>query len=487
MSISSKSKQLAIDTVLFGISTFGSKILVFLLTPLYTSVLLTEEYGIADLINTTVNLIYPVLTLAITEATLRYALDKNCSRNAVLGNSIMITVLSVVLLTAVYPIITMMKSESTAQLTKYWRFFVATYAVYNIHLCLANYIKGIGKTKLFALQGIVQTVTIVLCNIYFLLVTPKGLEGYLLSVLIGFLVPTVLMFLAGEIYKYIYPFRIDIQLLLDMLKYSVPMIPTILAWSINMSINKYMLIGLLPRGQGLSASGIFSVANKIPSMLTAVLSVFNRAWQLSAISNVNDADESEYYSHVYGLLHVISLMGCMVIIPFAKLASSLLFDPSYYLAWQHIPFLTLSAFFSCLCGFLASAFRAYKKTEQLFTSVAIGSAVNMSMNLMLIPSIGVIGASIATAVSFLITWAVRMRTIQKLVRISIRLGHTIATYAVVILGASLISFDVAGAYVYYAIACIIIMLLNYPELKMMFVLLMQLSRWGKKIDMEEKE
>ena len=91
MSTSSKTKQLAVDTILFGISTFGSKILVFLLTPLYTAVLLTEEYGIADLINTTVNLIYPVLTLAITDATLRYSLDKDCSKRAVLGNSIVIT------------------------------------------------------------------------------------------------------------------------------------------------------------------------------------------------------------------------------------------------------------------------------------------------------------------------------------------------------------------------------------------------------------
>ena len=145
MANSTKSKQLAIDTVLFGISTFGSKILVFLLTPLYTAVLLTEEYGIADLINTTVNLLYPIITLAMTDATLRYALDKKCSKNAVFGNSVVIIGASSAVLLAFYPVISMVNTEITVQLTKYWWYFAATYIMYVFHLCFANFIKGTGK------------------------------------------------------------------------------------------------------------------------------------------------------------------------------------------------------------------------------------------------------------------------------------------------------------------------------------------------------
>lgn len=469
MSRSSKTKQLAVDTVLFGISTFGSKILVFLLTPLYTAVLLTEEYGIADLINTTVNLIYPVLTLAITDATLRYSIDKDCSKRAVLGNSIVIISISLVVLIAFYPVIAMLNSEIAVQLSKFWGYFLATYAMYNFHLCFANFVKGMGKTKLFAVMGIVQTVTVILCNIYFLLIAKMGLQGYLLSVIIGLAVPTVLMFIAGGLFKYVFPFELDKKLLGEMLKYSVPMIPTLLAWSINMYINKYMLIGLLPKGEGLSASGIFSVANKIPSLLTAVLSVFTQAWQLSAISNVNDSDESDYYTKMYGAMHIVSLGGCLLIVPFSKMASAFFFDPSYYSAWQHIPFLTISAFFSCLCGFLASAFRAYKRTGQLFISVAIGAIVNIILNLILIKTIGIVGASIATAASFLVTWAFRMYTIQRLVRVKIRLVQTVITYALAILGCLLISFDVAYGYVFYLVLCVAIIVLNYKDVKGMCV------------------
>ena len=460
MSTSSKSKQLAIDTILFGISTFGSKILVFLLTPLYTAVLLTEEYGIADLINTTVNLIYPVLTLAITDATLRYSLDKDCSKRTVLGNSIVITILSLLLLVAFYPVVTMLDSEITVQLSKYWGYFVATYATYNFHLCLSNFVKGIGKTKLFAIQGIIQTVTVILCNIYFLLIAKTGLQGYLLSIIIGLAVPTILMFFAGGVLKYIFPFKLDKKLLGEMLKYSIPMIPTLLAWSINLYINKYMLIGLLPTGEGLSASGIFSVANKIPSLLTAVLSIFLQAWQLSAISNMNDSDESSYYTKVYSALEIVSLMGCLLIIPLSKIASTILFDQDYYSAWQYIPFLTLSAYFSCLSGFLASAFRAYKKTGHLFVSVALGAVFNIMLNIVLIETIGALGAAIATAASFMITWIIRMVTIQRLVAVEINLLKTIITYAMVILSCCLISFDFPYANMYHIILSIGILWLN---------------------------
>ena len=58
-----KYKYLAKNTLVFFIGSFASKILVFLLLPLYTSVLSTSEYAISDLMNTSVNLLNMVLTL----------------------------------------------------------------------------------------------------------------------------------------------------------------------------------------------------------------------------------------------------------------------------------------------------------------------------------------------------------------------------------------------------------------------------------------
>ena len=55
-----KYKKLISNTVIFAIGTFSSKVLVFLLMPLYTRVLSDAEYGITDLIVQTGNLLLDV-------------------------------------------------------------------------------------------------------------------------------------------------------------------------------------------------------------------------------------------------------------------------------------------------------------------------------------------------------------------------------------------------------------------------------------------
>ena len=51
MSNGNRDKNLVKNIMLFGISSFGTKIIYFLLVPLYTTCLTTEDYGYVDLIN----------------------------------------------------------------------------------------------------------------------------------------------------------------------------------------------------------------------------------------------------------------------------------------------------------------------------------------------------------------------------------------------------------------------------------------------------
>ena len=71
-----KYKYLAKNTLLFTISSFGSKILVFLLVPLYTSVLTTAQYGVADIISTSASMLTYVFTLDIASSILRFAIEQ---------------------------------------------------------------------------------------------------------------------------------------------------------------------------------------------------------------------------------------------------------------------------------------------------------------------------------------------------------------------------------------------------------------------------
>ena len=71
----SKYQYLAGNIALFSVSNFVSKILVFLLVPLYTNVLTTYEYGIADILQVTLLLLVPAVTVNMGEAALRFGIE----------------------------------------------------------------------------------------------------------------------------------------------------------------------------------------------------------------------------------------------------------------------------------------------------------------------------------------------------------------------------------------------------------------------------
>lgn len=443
------------DTFLFAISNFGSKVLLFLLTPLYTNILSTTEYGIVDFISTTINFVYPILTLAISDATLRYALDKYSSKQSVLLNSLIFTFLSVIILILMTPFI--IRTDNDVK--EYWFFFIIIYALFSIHNCLSNFIKGIGKTFLFALQGFVQTITLVVSNLIFLLIIRNGIYGYLYSLIICHIFPILVIIIGSKIHQYIKNPKLDMYLMKDMLKYSIPMIPTILAWSINTSIDKYMIIGFV----GISASAVYGVAHKIPSLITSILTIFSNAWQLSAISNHGNSDESHFYSKVYCYLDRFSVFGCLFVIACSKIFAIILFANDYFVAWQYVPMLTISAMFSSHSGFLAAAFRAEKKTRSLFISVAVGSILNTLINFFLIKTIGTLGAAFATAISFFFVWLIRFKMVQKIVTIVINFRLTIVNYLLLFLSSMIMTFSSDYGVISCIISILIIIILNRNE------------------------
>ena len=61
-----RNKNLLEGICIYGIGMFGTKILVFLIVPLYTYYISTEDMGVYDLLISTVNLLTPIVTLQIS-------------------------------------------------------------------------------------------------------------------------------------------------------------------------------------------------------------------------------------------------------------------------------------------------------------------------------------------------------------------------------------------------------------------------------------
>ena len=236
-----KYKKLLSDTALYGVGTFASKLLVFFLTRLYTECLSPAEYSRADLVTNMANLLIPLAAAGICDAIFRFALEKNADKRAVLSSGALILIASSIAFLILSPLLLI------GQFFKGYVLLIVLYVLMsNFHSMCAQYVRASDRPKLFALQGIINTVLTISFNILFLVVLPddnllNGVFGYVLSIVIAdFLLGVFLLFYA-RIYREIRFGAFQKKLALSMLKYSVPLIPTTVFWWITNVSDRYMV------------------------------------------------------------------------------------------------------------------------------------------------------------------------------------------------------------------------------------------------------
>ena len=178
-----KYNDLKKNTILFTISSFSSKILSFLLVPLYTSVLSTADYGTADMVYTTSSLIVFAVALNISDAVLRYAIDIKDRQSNILGYGFRVTIkgnLIFAILVYFFSKLNIIEWEGYLYIFLVLHVFVSSF----VNL-FSNYLRAIDKIREVAISGIVATFFTIISNIVFLVVLKIGIVGYLISMIVG--------------------------------------------------------------------------------------------------------------------------------------------------------------------------------------------------------------------------------------------------------------------------------------------------------------
>jgi O-antigen/teichoic acid export membrane protein len=442
------------------------------MVPLYTNVLTTYEYGIVDLINATINVLFPILTLAIAEAALRFALDKNYKNQDVLITSIFFVIISFIILLFCGRLVISLVEE----LSNYWHFFLVIYLLTAIDSCMSNFVRGIDKIKIFAIKGILYTAVFILLNIVFLIIFNAGLIGYLISIIISEVVTITFMCLSASIGGFkIIDIRLKANLVRSMLAYSIPLIPTIVAWWVMQISDKYIIIYY----DGIAASGVYGIAYKIPTILSMLTSIFTQAWQISAIKSVSDGDHENFASQVYRYFTIISVIACAGLIALSKMLGTILYAKEYFIAWTYVPILLVAYLFSGLSGILASLFSAQKKTNILFHSTLVGAGMKLLMNLVLIPKFGLITAAYTTCVGFAITWAIRILSVKKIMNLKTNRVRDEIAFILILLEAIVMGADLRIKYVIAVTTLILIVLIYFKELQILLINIIVLLRKKK--------
>lgn len=421
-----KYKKLISNTAILGIGTFGSKILVFLLLPLYTSYLSTAQYSTADIITQSANLLMPLMALGICDAVFRFTLDKDTDRRRVLTTGLYIIFAGLLVFAALFPVLNLIDYFDGYM----WLIILYAFAA-NVHSLLAQYCRACGMTAFFALQGIIATALTIALNILFLVVMDVGLLGYVLSVVIAdAAVSLIIICVIRRDFSLSFK-RIDKALARLMLKFSVPLIPTTIFWWITNVSDRYMIKGFI----GDDVNGLYAAAFKIPTMLILLSGIFIEAWQFSAVTERDTESRKSheaFFGKVFDSFQGMLYISAAVLIAFSKIASIILFADSYYTAWQYMPLLIVATVFSSLVTFMGSVYLVDKKSVHSFVTSMIGALVNIVLNLVLIPTpLGANGAALATFISYFAVFIIRAANTRKMIRFDLHVPKLAANTAII--------------------------------------------------------
>ncbi len=457
-----KYKKLFSNTLAMGLGQFSSKLLSFLLVPLYTSVLSTEEYGTYDLIITTVTMLTPFLTLVISEAVMRFCMDKSYNSDKVLNVGVNITVLGTVVLALFYPLLCKIET-----LNGYVGWLILFFFAINIHTIFTQYLKGIEKVGFYSVCGVLSTVLSLSLCILFLLCFDLGITGYFLATVISHVLVSLIIFVKEKLYKkVIHLFSIPKQTYKDMLKFSIPMIPNSVSWWLSNSASKYILLYFATT----SAVGLYSVAYKIPSLLSIVVTIFISAFQISIFENFGKDETKVFFKNIYDGFFSINVAAASFLIVVSKYAAAFLYQKEFFSAWKVSCIIIFAYIFHSLSALIGTIYSAAKRTRFLFTSTCIGAGINVVLSILLIPKFNIEGAAIALVVSYCAVWLVRVVNIKKEFDYKMGRFHNIISILIIVAQIAMAYIDNNVSVVISAVLFIVVILININTiLKMDFV------------------
>lgn len=405
-----KYKKLISNTLIFAIGTFSSKVLVFLLVPFYTNILTKGELGLANLLVQTANLIIPISSIGMSNAIIRFGLDRHVDKRDVFTGAITAIGAGYLLLLALSPLL-----SDLSMMGGHIDLICLYVLTASLRSLCSQFVRAKQLVKLFAFDGVLSTLMVILFNLLFLLVFKMGVMGYVLATVVSDMLSALFLFSIASLNRYIDFRGCDWSVLGSMLRYAIPLIPTTIFWWVT-NVSDYYFIRYYIDDE---AVGLITVAYKIPTIINLLSGIFSDAWQLSAFTE-SGSGRDRFFSNVFNSYQALIFTAVSGLILFTKLLTAILVvgtQNPFYEAWQYTPFLLLATAFSCFVTFLGSIYMSEKRGVATLVTTALGAIINIILNVLLIPRFGINGGTFATFTGYFLVFIVRAVDTHKYIRI----------------------------------------------------------------------
>lgn len=419
-------KKLFTNTVIFSVSGFASKLLIFFLLPLYTAYYTPDEYGSIDLCITVVNLALPILSLQISAAVLRFIMERTQEEKQYFTIGIIVILSGLVLSVIAFPPIL-----HALNLGEYEFLVILMYAMYALDELFSNYARAVDKVLLVGICGLAKAVSVTVLSLILLLGANAGIQGYLLAYDLSFAMTNVIYFAKLRLWEKISIRCVSSLTVKDMVVYTAPLVPNSIAWWANSYANRLIIVWVL----GAGSLGFYAAANKIPSIITSIQSFISQALTLSVFEEYNSAekDRDKFYGELFELYGVVMCLVCSVVILLTPLVARILFQGEFYEAWRYVPVLLVGTAFGAHTGYLGTFYTASKKTIGMFTTTLAGCLLNIAVSFGGVILFGIEGAGIAYLLSQILIYFLRMRDSKQLASFVVSKRVSVFGYVVLVL------------------------------------------------------
>lgn len=428
------SKLLIKNTIIYTIGTFGAKVLVFALLPVFSFYLTKDDLGIYDLVMTTVSMLVPFVTLQISNGAYRWLLgvndsqltDENCK---IITSSFVMISIGLLLFVAVYSLFSV--------------FYEFKYTVYLMLLVITSsylpyfqiLLRGVKKTKLFAVSGLTNAFLLASLNVLFLLKFDLGIKGLFIATILSNTITTLLVLIKGRIFKYIKINKFSQKTLKEMLSFSIPLVPNMLSWWLVNSADKYLIFYFLNS----EMNGLYAISSRFPTIIILVNSIFILAWQDHTITDKgNSKERTEFDSKIFKIYMNFEFSMVFVLIAISELTVRYLIANEFYESYRYMPLLYIGGAFSAFSGYFGAAFIREKRTKVIFTSSIIGGIVNLLICFLLIEYIGLFASALGTLVSFIIMFFIRIYQSSSFFKINIDYNRLFCLVIIALLYATIV-------------------------------------------------
>lgn len=393
-----RSGKLIKDIGIYAIGNLGSKLIMFLLVPLYTFYISPIDYGYYDICLTAIFILIPFLSFQLRDGAFRFLMEADgvATKRAIITFTYRTLIQNSVIALIISGILGLFYNFEYMWLLVWLLIFMSFYEV------IIQIVRGLGNTSFFVLSGIISTFLVGILSILFVVWMKIGIEGIFYANILSRLLTLILIELKLKIGKRFLKYRFNNkEINKEIIRYSLPLLPGTICWWLVGSSNRFFIEHFL----GLDENGIYAVALKFISILETLAIIFYQAWQETAIKQYTSPDRDRFFSGVMNnYIYVLTIL--VIFIPFIiKLNYFWLVGKEYQESSMYLFPLALSAMFFALAAFFDMGYQCSKCTIYTLPGIVLASLINIVGNYFLIQEYkiyGIIASSVLTFFSLFI-------------------------------------------------------------------------------------